>query len=261
MTKYIKTLQPVMVYNSHTPDATMVSTIPEGELVPYNREKLRNGIRWIEIYMSDGSLGYVKKNKNEFFICREVKLTDNWVQGFDYTVQGNVKKTMSDIFSPMQPASGLAALSGHQSNNVVEVKRMIDTEKNKSEYLQLSYNASIVTVTTFTMEEKETFYVVYENRLQKNTFMEVDNLYGKKGYLLPKTSCSDLGDEWIGYIGIAIMIITILGIIIAFFAAGWIVIGTILIIPGLILAFVAVFVLQIVMMILKGIAHEIRVRL
>jgi hypothetical protein len=63
MAKYIHTLSPVTVYDNHSFQSQVVKKIPAGELVPYNREKLRDKINWIEIYLDNGQKGYVQKKK------------------------------------------------------------------------------------------------------------------------------------------------------------------------------------------------------
>jgi hypothetical protein len=203
-----------------------------------------------------------KKKRDEIFLCKHVELQDDEATGFGYTTTGTAKKTFSDIFSPVIQ-SGAVIQVAPESRPVASVSatRIASREKNRMESIELRYDPAVADVTSFTFQKDETFHVIYEAPSRKDAFILVDNLYGKKGYLLYKTSTSELKDKWIGYLAIAIMIITVAGIILAFLAAGWLVVGTILIIPGIIIAFVAVIALKIVLSILGAIIHQVRIRL
>jgi len=110
------------------------------------------------------------------------------------------------------------------------------------------------------LTKKEEFYVTNNVFGRKHVFIEIDNLKGKKGFILKKTNYTNSADAWMKPLTYTIMILVVLGLIIAGLAAGWLVISGLMIIPAIIVAFIAIFALQIVIMILKGIFNMIRKR-
>lgn len=143
----------------------------------------------------------------------------------------------------------------------MEVKRVADAEKNKIEYLTLEYNPETVTIHPFTLTINDRFFITRQDVLHKDAFLETNDFGGRKGLLLRNTGYSEVKDKWMEYLAIAIAIITVAAIIIGFYSTGWLVVGTILIIPGIIVAAVAVIALKVVLSILGGIVHQLRIRM
>ncbi len=258
MTRYIHTISDVAVYSNHSESSQVIQTIPAGQIVPYNREKRREGINWMEIYLDNGEKAYVKKDKKEIFICKYAQLDDDEVQGFNYKLENGRELDFYEVFTPILPAQA-PRMAG--SKLWIELKRIKDRTKNQTESITLEYDPAEVEITPFRLLKKEYFYVTRHDEFSKNPFMEVNGLDFNKGILLSKTSYTDTKDKWMLPIIYTIMIVTLIATFLAILATGWIVIGPILLIPAIIVAAIAVLALKIVVSIIAGIFGQIRKRL
>jgi len=261
MNKYFRVLEPIEVYKSHDEGAAVLKNLSIDKLIHYNREKRRDGVNWMEIYLENKQLGYIKKDMSKIFFCEYSELNDDLALGFDYKVKNGESLSIGEVFVPI-PISGIR--SGQTNTNEVtreiEVKRIQDKEKNKFEFIKLDYNPDFIEVNRIKLKKKERFYLIKSTRASTDAFIEIDNLRGKKGYLLKTTSVSPTKDNWMGMVAIIVGVATILGIIGVCFESGLLVIGTILIIPGLIAGFITVILLKIVLSIIEGIYQQIRKR-
>ena len=262
MEQYIRIINPVSVYEHHSENSPVIRQLPADEIVAFNREKRREGINWMEILPESGGKAYIKKNKQDLFICKYAELNDDEAHGFHYELKENRPHQLLDIFRPVlvnELTDNLTPLPPDKAR--VEVKRVEDAEKNKAEYITLEYDPGAVTVIPFTLTKNDRFFITRNDVLTKEPFMETNDFGGRKGLLLGKTGYSEVKDKWMEYLAVAIAIITVAAIIIGFYSAGWLVIGTILIIPGVIVAAVAVIALKLALSILGGIVHQVRIRL
>ena len=263
MQRYLKTLNTVKVYADHSQTSQIIKTYPQDEFIPFNREKLRNGINWIEIYLDNAKKGYLLKNKQDLFICKYAELRDDEALGFDYEYDtiGGKKLSFSEIFDPVQVNEMITPENYFESKKArVEVKRTDNKEKNKTETIILKYDPNFVRVVTFTMQEKEMFYVTYDNSRGDDAFIKIDNLLGKKGYLLNSTFYTEPKDDWIGYVGTTAGILTVVAMMFSFYLTGWLVITGLYIIPAAIVGFIVILVLKVIVKILAKLYHQIRIR-
>jgi hypothetical protein len=262
MENYIRIINPVNVFEQHTENSPVIQQLSPDEIVAYSREKRREGINWMEIFLENGEKAYIKKNKQDIFICKYAELNDDEVTGFHYELKENKPHHFLEVFKPVLVNELIHDPEPIPADKArVAVKRIADAEKNKMEYLTLEYNPETVTVTPFTLNKNDRFFITGKDLLYKDAFLETNDFGGRKGLLLKNTGYSEVKDKWMEYLAIAIAIITVAAIIIGFYSAGWLVVGTILIIPGIIVAAVAVIALKIVLSILGGIVHQIRIRL
>lgn len=257
MNRYIHTLQDVPAYTHHSASAQILQTLPAGIMVPYSREKRREGINWMEIFLTDGSKGYVKKNRDEIFICKYAELDDDEAQGFNYSLNSNSSKPFFELFTPAGNAAHTPPADDHLW---IELKRIKDREKNRTEQTTLAYDPNEVTLTPFRLRKKNLFYVTRQDPKFKNPFIEVTDKNFNKGILLSGTSYTETKDKWlfpIFYIVVAaVTILTFLAIL----STGWILIGFLLLIPGIIAGAIVAFVVKLVITILAGIFQQIRKR-
>jgi hypothetical protein len=157
MERYIKTLNTVQVYSNHSKNSQLVKTFPPDELISFNREKRREGINWLEIYLDGNEKGYVKYNKQDVFICKYAELNDDEAIGFDYTCStiGNKKLLFSEIFEPVNIHQEYTRETHFENKKGrVEIKRVDDSERNKTETIILKYDKNFVSVIPFSMQKK-----------------------------------------------------------------------------------------------------------
>ncbi len=263
---YIRTLSPVSVYANHSVNASILKTTVKDEYIPYKRIKLREGIRWFEVILPDNKLGYVKKDKDAVFKCKYAELEDDEAYGFNYILKTDEDLSFYDLFKPYDVSKKGETTEDTEPVNahlkIVEVKRVKDKEKNKFEYIQLQYDSSIVEVNPVVLKKKQVLHITYEPEvLSKEPFIEVSNFKEKHGYFLKKSSFGLMKDKWMTYLSYIIIILTTIATFLICLASGWLVIGLILLIPGIIAGFLIMLGLQIVISILRGVFHEIYIRL
>ena len=191
-----------------------------------------------------------------------MELQDDESHGFNYNLKEDKELSFNEIFFPEKDLTQVDDFSEKDSVKSVEIKQIKDLEKNKAHYINLFYNTNILEVKRFVLKKKEKFYLTYKpDSFSKDVFIEVNNFKDKNGYLLNKTNYGLVSDKWMTYLSYVIIILCTLATFLACLATGWLVIGVILIIPGIIVGFLIMFVLQLAILILKGIFNEIYVRL
>ena len=252
MSKYIRTLQPVEIFRDHTSDSKILKTLDADQLIRYNREKRRNGINWMEVYVDSVTKGYLKKDKSKIFLCKHAVLEDEEAVGINYTSKNGQPLSFFDAFT-----TGPGALS---APTTIEINRLKDKEKGDIEYLKLGYDPNIVDVKFFRLKKKYKFYVTYKDESDKK-LIQINTLDGAHGYILPKTDYTETKDLWMKYLLYVIVIISGLITFGVALALGWLVIGLILFIPGAIIGAILVFVLKLIFMGLGEVFHQIRKRL
>lgn len=248
-TNYLKTLQEIDVYPKHELTAIKIKTLPPETFVPYNREKRRNGSNWMEIYLENDKKAYIKREDNTFFKCEKVTLDDQSALGFKYTQKLTPPLPFKELFFPKGGSHHIESLV-----ETVQLKSIEDSTENKMISLDLEYPTKLIETERVFFSKDEEFYIT--NKFLP--FIEVDNLKGKKGLLLEKTKTSSLYGKWMGYIAVSIAIIVVIAIFLGFLANGWFVISGLMVIVGFIVAIIAVVMIQILLMSLKGLFDYIR---
>jgi hypothetical protein len=252
MPRYLKLLKPADVYVRHDLTSPKFKTLSADLVIPYTREKRREKVNWMEIILPDGSFAYIRKEHDNLFLCEHVALSDESSAGFGFTYKTDERPTIASLFWPKDSVNAQATETGS-----VEARRIEGGENGKVMYVDLNYRADLIDVQTIRFEKKEEFYVIYRPFSRKEVFMEVDDLNGRRGFLLKKTGTSSREDLWIQPLAIGIMVLTILAIILAFLASGWLVISGLMIIPALLVAVAVIIAVQISILIVKGIVHQI----
>jgi hypothetical protein len=262
MENYIKVLQNIHVYESHSFTSPIIKTFPPDTLITYNREKLREKTRWIEIYLEDGTTGYIVKKTDDIFICKEVELNDVEVTVFNFNIKKTPAKLFHEIFKQSNNLEFIASGGNIQiEESILTIKRLIDLDKQQEETVTLLYDKDEVDVNTFTLLKDETFFITGEPYYYNKSFYEVDNFTGMKGFILRKTSTTELNDKWINIVAMIVAILTVVFVFIGAYNNGWIVGGIFLLIPGFIAVFVVIIGLMIARAIIGGIVNMIRIRL
>ena len=259
MTNYLKTTSEINIYRRHEKNAPIVATIGANELLSYTREKLRDGVEWLEIILKDKSMGYILNDKKTYYFCPKSKLVDAIGRGFSYKLLTDTKETVYELFKPIEAAAVQAAEK--EGLGIVEMHRQVDNDNKETQTLLMAYDMSKVEVKTEVLAENEEFYVMHPVKHKSAVpFLETDNFSQKKGYFLGTTSTSELKDAWMFPVMILCVIGSVIGIIAFFLSVGWIVFGKILILIGIGVGFAAIIVVQILLMILNGIFKMIRKR-
>ncbi|WP_024480529.1 hypothetical protein [Cellulophaga baltica] len=256
MDKFLRILKPVKVYAKHEAKSRIIKELQPDELISFNREKRRNKENWMEIYLEKDTVGYLKKDSDAFFRCSFASLNDEISSGFNYEYKTEDASKVDTLFHQ------IGTLNKEQHTvETIEVKTIDDSDEKKMAHLQLEYNADIIHVIPVVFTKESEFYVTNDAIANKSLFIEVDNRQGKKGYLLKTTNYTNTEDKWVAPFAITVAILTVIGIFMAFLASGWIVVSGLMFIVGIGVAFVLIFVMQILILILRGIFNHIRKRL
>lgn len=258
MKHYLKLLQDADVYTRHEERGGAVATIKADTILEYTREKRRNGINWMEVYLEDGTLAYIKKGRDAISLCEKVKVNDLYSKGFGYElIKGS--KTLGELFQPVSEER--SRIAEEEGKGVVVLERKESGDSTKMMTLFLEYSKEEVVVHPIDFQKGEELYITLEPFGRKELLMEVDDLQGRKGFLFKKTDRKSLDDAWMQPLAIAIMVIAVLGMIGGFLASGWLVISGLMIFPAIGVALVTIIAVQIAIQIVKGIVHQIRKRL
>ncbi|WP_158977436.1 hypothetical protein [Cellulophaga sp. L1A9] len=256
MDKFLRILKPVKVYAKHESKSRIIKELVADELILFNREKRRNQQNWMEIYLEKDKVGYLKKDSDAFFRCSFASLNDEISSGFNYEYKTEDASKIATLFHQV------GTLNKEQHTvETIEVKTIDDSDEKKIAQLQLEYNADIINVIPVVFTKESEFYVTNDAETNDSLFIQVDNRLGKKGYLLKTTNYTNTEDKWVTPFAITVAILAVIGIFIAFLASGWIVISGLMFIVGFGVAFVAIIVMQILILILRGIFNHIRKRL
>lgn len=256
MKKYINILETIDVYDTHEPSSKIIKQLQPGELVTFTREKRRNGINWMEINLENEGLAYLKKEPRKIYICDYVYLSDEKAVGFGYRYKTEDQPPFNFLFLPI----GSIDRNNH-SVETITLRSQNDEENKKYVELKLEYPSDLVEVWEINFKKDDHFYVMKKTLDRNDVFIEVDDFKDSKGFILKKTNYNSQKDAWMGPVAIIASIGTIGAIIIAFLMNGWLVVSKLMIIPAIIVAFIAIFAIQIVLVILSGIFSQIRKRL
>ena len=254
MKHYLKILKPTKVYTKHELFSSQMKTLEPDTIIPFNREKRRNKVNWMEIYLEDEKVAYIKKEYENFYRCENVTLDDDSVQGFSVTYKTNKKPSFDSLFFPV------GTLTKTENIGIVKAESVKDAKEDKKIHIQAEYDENLIEVAPFVLTKKEQFYIVNNVYGKKNIFIEIDNFKDKKGFILKKTSYTNKGDVWMKPVIAILMIIVVGGLILAGLSAGWLVLSGLMLIPAIIVALVVVFALQLILGIIKGIFNLIRKR-
>lgn len=245
MAKKIKIHQAVSVYSNHEENAKTSNFLSEGQIVEFNREKRRNGVNWMEIYL-DNEKKYIKKDLSKTFILKEGKLADNSCNVLFWEPKNSENYKFDDIFSHVQ--------NEINSLEEIEIRRIYNGSK-KEKWITLYYDKENAEVYKKVLYKKDKITISAE----KINFLEVFS-EKKTGYVLSDVSYNETKDWWMMPLTILIISLVTIGIFIAVLLTGWIVLGPILLIPGFIVAIFVIVFVQIFIAIASAIFKSIRKR-
>ena len=252
---FLRTFAKIDVYRAHEENAPIIKTLEPDTYINFTREKRRNGINWIEILLEGDEPAYIKKNKADYIICVKASLSDKTAKGFNYQFL-NGETDFHKAFNGENPFQETEAYDAK-----AELSRLEDDDDAKQQSFNLSYDTAKVQVERISLTKDEEFYVTRDEYTNGGiSFIEIDNLNGKKGLFMDTLSYSEAGDKWMGPLTIVLTILATIGVIAFGLSLGWFVFGKIIILIGLVIAVVCVIVINIIVMILKGIFNAIRKR-
>ncbi|WP_294214845.1 hypothetical protein [uncultured Chryseobacterium sp.] len=232
MSKQLKISHIIPIYSNHEENARTDDFISAGKIVRFNREKYRNGIHWMEIYINDRKV-YVKKDLSKMFLVKKAKLFDNSCTVLIFENKEGNNYTFEQAFTT------------HRFNDMnqehIILKRFYD-EATKEKQVVLFYDENKVLVLKKILAKGEEVIITGE----KNNFLEI--LYGRRtGYIQGDALYSETKNWWIVIVGI-IVSIGIMGLsLYAYIDNGRSVGGSILIIPIIIITAVIVFFIKLIL--------------
>lgn len=246
MSRRINILQPLAIYSAHEENSKTSDFLHEGEIVEFNREKRRNGINWMEIYLK-GKKSYIKKDYSKIYILKKAKLIDDSCTVVFYESKTRVKYDFHDVFT----SHALEKMSQES----IKMKRIYDHAQ-KEKYVHLFYNNNDVEVSKRILAKGEEVIITNE----KGMFLEV--LYGKRfGYILSDVAYYEAKNWWMIVVAMLVLLGIIGGSFYSLIDNGWTITGSILAIPAIIITAVIVICIKFVLAIFNMIYQNIRKRL
>ena len=251
MSNYLRPLLPISIYENHDLNSSIIGTLEPKVLVKYNREKRRNGVNWIEIYMKDDSKAYIQKSEL-YTLCTSVSVRNDSIQGFNYKWidpknEGQMLPFEQVVFKNSELKPGferfkMNALSGSDE----EDKEII-----------FEYDTSLIEVNTFKLLREQEIYQLKPYYPKAEFLIEIDNLKDQRGFILNGSKLKEQGEEVFEVLFWGIIIATVIALFVAFYQAGWIVVSGLMVLVGLGVAFVVLIAAMIVKEILRGIIKQI----
>ncbi|MBB4805096.1 hypothetical protein HNP38_000368 [Chryseobacterium defluvii] len=246
MSKQIKILQPVKIYSDHEYEAETSNLLNAGDIVKFNREKRRNGIDWMEIFINNRKV-YIKKDMSKLFILKEAKLMDNSCTVVFYKPKNDIKYKFNEAFTVHQFAD--------KDQGSIRMRRIYEVAT-KEKYIDLYYDKDMIEVSKTVLAKGEKIIITSENR----SFLEI--LYGKKtGYILADVAYYEARNWWVIAVGVIVALGVISGSFYALIDSGRTVVGPILAIPIIIIVAIIVFFIKFFLAIINIIFQNIRKRL
>ena len=251
MGNYLKILAATEVYREHDENSSILGTLEKDEIVSFTREKRRNGKNWMEIYYQDDQLAYIPKVRDTFFKCRLVKLSDELAEGHEVLFKSKEIDSPYKLFYPV----GLSESGEPKAQTTF--RTVEKREESKIITVDVEYNSNLAELKPIQFKKEDEFYITEETYGKNFIFIEVNDFQDRKGFILKKTNHSSREDLWILPVSIIVMAAVVIGIILTILQSGWLVVSGLMIIPAVIVAVVAIFAIQIVLSILKGVFNLI----
>ena len=235
--KRIRILQDLAVYAKPKVTAPKVSNLVIGQILKYNREKIRKGISWLEIYLEDGTKGYIKNETHTFFVIKSVVLTSDVAMGISYTQKTEPPLRYTNLFYGL----------GHFSPNnelvdKIEVKTIFDSEENIQISRTFMYDRNVVDVREIYFTLDDEFYVLD----YLSDFMEVEDAYGEKSLLLTETEVTSKVERTVSKIAGSFAIPTGIAVLIGFFMSRYYFRSNLKVIAMVVVTFVVTYVVRLV---------------
>jgi len=251
MLNYLRPLLPISIYQNHDVNSPVIGTLEPKIMVKFNREKRRNGVNWMEIYLKDGSLAYIQKSEL-YTVCQLVSVRNDIINGFDYKwldpANEGQQLPFEQVFDKtIEPKEGFSRL------------KLNALSENGEDDLEIifDYDTALIEVTTFKLKSDDEAYQMKEYYPKTEFLIEIDDLKGRKGYILNGSKLKAEGELIFEVLFWGVIIATVIGLFVAFYQAGWIVISGLMVLVGLGVAFVVMIVAMIIKEILKGIFRQI----
>lgn len=219
MDKILKVIEQVDAYEHHSLDSPVVLTLCKDDLINYRREKLRNGIVWFQITLDNDEAAYIVNDNTKVFACDYCEVLDYEVSGFNYKVKNDLTYSFEQLFTPV-PVSPFS-IQQKVEDNTVTLKRISDENMEKVEYISFKYDPDLVEVTPFVLYKDDNFFLL-SNAVSSNNlpYIEIDDLYGTKGYILKTVNLGSTSDSWIRYAAIFIALASLFFIVFLNYKSG-----------------------------------------
>ncbi|MDR2238339.1 MAG: hypothetical protein LBE92_19615 [Chryseobacterium sp.] len=245
MSGRIKINQTVSVFSASDESSKTATFLYRNNIVEFNREKRRNGINWMEIYLQ-GKKSYIKKDFSKMYILKKAKLIDDACTVVFFESKTAEDYDFHDVFTPHQLED--------MNQESVQMKRIYD-QAQKEVYVNLYYNKSTVDVSKRIFASGEEIVITSE----KGMFLEV--LYGKKlGYILSDVTYYETRNWWIIIVAAVVVLGITGGSFYALIDTGRTITGPILAVPALIITAVIVVFIKFFLALFNMIFHNIRKR-
>ncbi len=251
MSNYLRPLLPISIYENHDLNSSIIGTLEPKVLVKYNREKRRNGVNWIEIYMNNDSKAYIQKS-DLYTLCTRVSVRNDSIQGFNYKWidpknEGQMLPFEQVVFKNSELKPGFERFKMNALSGSDEEDKEITFE----------YDTSLIEVNTFKLLREQEIYQLKPYYPKTEFLIEVDNLKEQRGFILNGSKLKEQGEEIFEVLFWGIIIATVIALFVAFYQAGWIVVSGLMVLVGLGVAFVVLIAAMIVKEILRGIIKQI----
>lgn len=230
MPKQINVLQALNLYSKPEEEAKTSYVLKAGDIVDFNREKNRNDINWLEIFINRRKY-YIKNDISKISVLKDIKILDESCTVVFYKLKKDYSYTFNDVFTVHK--------FDDRDQDFIQVRRYFDFGKEQSKVL--FYDKNLIEVSKSILAKGEKTKIISK----QGDFIEI--LYGrKKGYILKDVAYYEIKDWWMFVVIILVFIAVWGGSLFALIETGISVSGGILAIPAAIIAAILIFLLKLI---------------
>lgn len=236
MRNKLRILKSTTVYDASSVKSVKIDTLEPDVIVDFTREKRRNGINWIEIFIHGSKKAYIKKDREHYKIQDLVKLTEEQSRGFA------MQHKSTSALSPKILIKKAKINADNTISKPLTGFELVQLGGKASAYFE--YSTRQVELIPMNFTRGDLFHIVEKSKDKSDPFLLVDNYKGKRGYLLKSSSFTSIEDAPFILIGKIIMAVVVILIIVSILSTGWLVVSGLMLIPAMIIALIIAFSLQ-----------------
>lgn len=243
MKKRITAKAPLMLLSEpNHQTGSVIRTIPTGESLEYTQIVIRDKNEYFQTVDSKTKQkGYIQANETSISVWKPLFVSDASISYFTFKILKEEDKdrpfdSFVSIINPTDPP-----LEGQMKVNI-EIRKT--KESPLQNYMSFSYNPTEIRIEARKMVAGDALIVNPDSTIQINGFLEAIRESGQQVYVPMTSSYSMKNEEAEQVVVITLTIIITLLIMGAFFLAGWIVFGKLLIIVAGVIAIVVMTIVK-----------------
>lgn len=249
---YFKTKKSIDVLDTTSQESKIISVLDVAKIFKAEKIVKRNGQEWLK-YKDENTSGYILNHPECVSISHKVKLKDISISGFNYQIidphQLNFKSYLTKIVNPKEPI--------HEGFNRFTIKRVSSDFDTKNDEESFDFDPLKISITSFTIYEDDYFYLFPLNDSNLPGYQEVLTINGKNGYVLNNLSVKTTTDKTFKFLVTFFSIVFTIIIFGWFYSKGFIALGWLYYLIGIIAATICAVIVTMIIFLLKRIGVDI----